>query len=235
MSDVMDEPRRGRRLAIPVLVLVLVLGGGAAAWSLTRSTSPNSQLGPEGTLVFDVPNLANAATTLTGKPIDGLSCRPAAKEIVKYHIPDHVAVYVNGKMMRLPAGVGITQPQLVSRDSTGVFDTVGPHDCLYWLHTHAADGVIHVEAPAKGVFTLGQFFDVWNQPLGPDEVGPAKGKVVVFENGKELVGDPRATPLLPHAVIQLDVGNPVVAFHPFTYKVTGSCGVGTTSCSISTG
>jgi hypothetical protein len=234
MSEVAQLPRRGRRLAI-LLLVVLALGVGAAAWSLTRSTPPNSQLGPEGVLVFDVPNLGNAATTVTGKTVDGISCRTAAKEFVKYHIHVHVSVYVNGKMMRLPAGIGITQPQLVTRDSTGVFDTAGRHDCLYWLHTHAADGIIHVEAPAKQIFTLGQFFDVWNQPLGPEQAGPAKGKVVVFENGKELGGDPRATPLNLNSVVQLDVGNPVVPFQRFPFKVIGSCGAGTTSCSISLG
>src|SRR5579863_2781494 len=150
MSEVVQQHRRRRPLAILVLLVVLVLGGGAAAFLLTRSTPPGSHLGPEGTLVFDVPDLSNASSSLTGKTVDSISCRTAAKEVVKYHIHDLVAVYVNGKMMRLPAGIGITKPQVVIRDSTGVFDNVGPHDCLYWLHTHAADGVIHVEAPAKG-------------------------------------------------------------------------------------
>jgi hypothetical protein len=32
-------------------------------------------------------------------------------------------------------------------------------------------------------------------------------------------------------VIQIDVGTPVVAFHPFTFKVTGGCGAGSNGCS----
>lgn len=232
MSDVAQQRRRGRRSAIPLLLfVVLAIGGGVAAWWFTRSTSPNSHLGPEGVRVFDVPDLASASTSLTGKTVDGIGCRTAAKDVVKYHVHVHVTVYVNGKMMRLPAGIGITQPQLVTRDSTGVFDNVGTHGCIYWLHTHVADGIIHVEAPAKQDFTLGQFFAVWNQPFGPEQIGPVKGKVVVFENGEELIGNPAATPLLPHAVIQLDVGNPVVPFGLFPYKVTGGCGEGT-SCSF---
>jgi len=115
----------------------------------------------------------------------------------------------------------------------GVFDDVGLYDCLYWLHTHAADGIIHVEAPAKENFTLGQFFDIWNQPLSSTQLGPDRGPVVVFENGKRLDGDPRATPLSPHATIQLDVGSPPVPFQPFTFKVTGGCGQGTNSCKTS--
>ncbi|HVA52669.1 MAG TPA: hypothetical protein VNF05_04060, partial [Acidimicrobiales bacterium] len=118
--------------------------------------------------------------------------------------------------------------------ASGPFDDVGLYDCLYWLHTHVADGIIHVEAPKKQSFTLGQFFDVWGQPLGPNQVGPDKGKVVVYENGKRLTGSPRSTPLLPEADIQIDVGDTVVPFQPFTFKVSGSCGQGTLSCTTTT-
>jgi len=32
--------------------------------------------------------------------------------------------------------------------------------------------------------TLGDFFDEWGQPLGPGQVGPAKGHVVALYNDK---------------------------------------------------
>ena len=44
----------------------------------------------------------------------------------------------------------------------------------------------------------------------------AKGKVIVYENGKQQTGSPRLTPLLPHADIQLDVGQPAVALYMAT-------------------
>jgi hypothetical protein len=94
-----------------------------------------------------------------------------------------------------------------------------------------ADGIIHVEAPMKQSFTLGQFFDVWRQPLSATRVGPAQGSVVIFENEKRVTGDPRLTPLLSHGDIQIDVGSPVIPFKAFNYKVTGGCGEGTNSCS----
>jgi hypothetical protein len=58
-------------------------------------------------------------------------------------------------------------------------------------------------APATQTFMLGEFFDIWNQPLGPDQVGPARRKVVVFENGKQLVGNPRSNhfPQLEHRTV----------------------------------
>jgi hypothetical protein len=218
------------RAAIPHLILVaLALASAFTAWSSSRPSS--SILGPEGVIVYNVADLAPATTTLGGRTVDGVSCQTQKNEVVKYHIHIHVAVYVNGRMMRLPAGVGITQPALIEKYATGSFYDVGLYDCLYWIHTHVADGIVHVEAPSKGDFTLGQLFDIWNQPLGFSQVGPATGKVVVFENAKRLSGDPRATPLLAHGDIQIDVGSPVVPFRPVTFNVTGGCGEGTSSCS----
>lgn len=33
-------------------------------------------------------------------------------------------------------------------------------------------------------YTLGDFFAVWGQPLGPDQVGPVTGNVTAFYDGK---------------------------------------------------
>jgi hypothetical protein len=224
---------RSPRAILAALALIAGTGISLLGNSPSAGAAPSSHIGPEGVLVYDVPNLA-PATTRNGQTVDGISCRKLADETVKYHVHVHVAVYVNGKMKRLPAGIGITTPRLLEKESKGHFYDVGLYDCLYWLHTHVADGIIHVEAPAKGNFTLGQFFDIWNQPLGSNQVGPAKGKVVVFENGKRLSGNPRLTPLLAQADIQIDVGSPAVPFHKFPFKVTGGCGAGTTSCSAPT-
>jgi len=212
---------------IPLVVLLL----GSGLTILLSVGSSNSHVGPEGVLMFNVPDLASSSSTIGGRTVDGISCRTEAKEVVKYHVHVHVTIYFDGDMQRLPAGVGITKPFAVEQYPQGPFDDVGIYDCLYWLHTHVADGIIHVEAPAKQQFTLGQFFDIWNQPLSSSQVGPDKGRVVVFENGRRLDGNPRSTPLLAHGDIQIDVGSPIVPFQPFTFKVTGGCGAGTNSCS----
>jgi len=60
-------------------------------------------------------------------------------------------------------------------------------------------------------YTLGEFFDVWGQPLGPDRVGSARGHVTALYNRQREDGDPRAIPLAAHAPIQLEVGRPLVA------------------------
>ncbi len=236
MSAKLPGSRRAVRSTITSWSLfALTMVGGVVLWPSVGSSStgsPVSHVGPEGVLMYHVRNLASSSSTISGKPVDGITCRPEAKETVKYHIHVHVAIYVDGTMVRLPAGVGITKPQLVEHETSGTFIDVGLYDCLYWLHTHVADGIIHVEAPYKHTFTLGEFFDIWHQPLGPTQVGPAKGTVTAFENGKRFTGNPRSIPLLAQAVIQLDVGK-VVPFHALAFKVTGSCGEGTSGCSTS--
>jgi hypothetical protein len=72
--------------------------------------------------------------------------------------------------------------------------------------------VIHIESPTLTVYTLGQFFDEWRQPLSADRVAGAKGRVTAFLNGRRWTKSPRELPLLAHAVIQLDVGSPRVPF-----------------------
>lgn len=233
--DMNIQQRKGFSGNVPlVLLLALALVGGTGGSLLLDSSNanadPSSHVGPEGVLIYNVPNLAPASTR-HGQTVDGISCRKLRNETVKYHVHVHVAVYVDGKMERLPAGIGITEPRILEKYSKGHFYDIGLYDCLYWLHTHVADGIIHVEAPTEQSFTLGEFFDIWNQPLGPSQVGPAKGKVVVFENGKQLIGNPRLTPLRAQGVIQIDVGKPFVPFHPLHFKVTGGCGQGTLTCS----
>ncbi|HET9090734.1 MAG TPA: hypothetical protein VFN54_10655 [Acidimicrobiales bacterium] len=219
---------------IPFALLTLLgVASLATAWLSSRPSS--AVVGPEGVVMYPGADLASASSTRSGATTDGVSCQTGAKEVVKYHIHVHVAIFVDGQRRNLPAGIGITQPALVEHYPSGEFYDVGLTDCLYWLHTHVADGIIHVEAPRQGAFTLGQFFDIWNQPLSAHQVGPAHGSVVVFENGRRLSGDPRATPLLSHGDIQIDVGSPVVSFQPFSYRVSGGCGEGTTSCSAPTG
>lgn len=93
--------------------------------------------------------------------------------------------------------------------------------CYYWLHTHTADGIIHIESPSVRIYTLGNFFDEWRQPLSSEVVATAHGPVTAFFNGKRWTKSPRAIPLLPHGVIQLDVGKPVVPPQSVSFAGTG--------------
>jgi len=84
--------------------------------------------------------------------------------------------------------------------------------CLYWIHTHTPDGIIHIEAPQDRSFTLGDFFNIWGQPLTRMDAAIAHGTksepLRIWVNGKLYAGDPRKIALTPHADIVIEAGPP---------------------------
>jgi hypothetical protein len=189
-------------LLLAGLVLVLTLaahaGGGKA-----RGVA----LGPEGVPVPPAPPLAAPGSPAPGRSVDGIAC--GSQEQLAFHIHAHLTIFVRGAARTVPPGIGIAPPLEVQRTAAGLYAAGG--QCFSYLHTHAADGIIHIESPIQRVYTLGDFFDVWHQPLGRARVGAAVGPVAGFLDGRPWAGDPRAIPLHAHAQIQLDVGQPVVA------------------------
>lgn len=172
----------------------------------TSTAAASQQPGPEGIPLETGPDLAPASSTNSGATVDGVQCSPL--EQLAYHIHSHLQVYVDGQSRTLPGAIGINGP-VAQQTPEGPF--YGASQCIYWLHTHTSDGVIHVESPSKRVYTLGTFFDEWQQPLSRTQVAGAHGKVTAFVNGEPWTNDPRSIPLIPHAAIQLDVGSPPVA------------------------
>jgi hypothetical protein len=147
--------------------------------------------------------------------VDGIEC--AATEQAAYHVHTHLAVYVDGSPRSVPAGVGVVTP--VRRPTPhGEFDAASR--CYYWLHVHARDGVIHVEAPTAAPVTLGRFFAVWGQPLTATRVATATGRVSAYVDGRRVSGDPRRIVLRAHEDIQLDVGAPA-PFHRVDWSGSG--------------
>ncbi len=175
---------------------------GATGTSAGSSSASQPAIGFEGVPLQTGPPLAPASTTGTGK-VDGISC--GASEQLVYHIHAHLAVFKNGQAYTLPAGVGIPGSQ-AQQTNQGPIASGGT--CIYWLHTHTTDGVIHIESPSKAIYTLGNFFDEWHQPLSETQVAGLSGKVTAFVNGKPWKKSPRDIPLLPHADIQLEIGQP---------------------------
>jgi hypothetical protein len=198
---------------------VLVFGAPAAAFASGFVVDPLSVLaqlqpapppgpaGPEGAPIPDAPPLAAGHSPGLNQSVDGIKCQRT--EQVLFHIHAHLTIFVDGKQRLIPYGIGIAPPLRGENTTAGPFVTSG--GCFAWLHTHTNDGIIHIESPVQRTYTLGNFFDVWNQPLGPDRVGPAHGHVTVFVDSRLYVGNPRAIPLLPQAQIQLDVGTPIIA------------------------
>jgi hypothetical protein len=97
-------------------------------------------------------NSSSLSSTTSRLTVDGIQCNPM--EHVAFHIHAHLDIIINGKSFTVPSQIGIK------------FD----ERCLYWLHTHDETGIIHVEAPEKRDFTVGQFFDIWNEKFSNSQI-----------------------------------------------------------------
>jgi hypothetical protein len=224
----MEARRRRRRLWLAGLGAVVVVAAAAVGITLAvtsgqaaggspklaplntlGSLQPAPDAGPQGPEGVPIPAaapLAGTATAAAGQPVNGISCQTSEQTL--FHIHAHLTIFVNGSPRQVPAGIGI--PGAQAQDTAdGPFVDTGT--CFYWLHTHAADGIIHIESPVRRAYTLGEFFDEWGLALGPDQVGPARGHVTALYNGQAYQGNPRDIPLTAHAQIQLEVGTPLVA------------------------
>jgi hypothetical protein len=190
----------------------------AASTPATTSTQASNaaQPGPEAIPLEPGATLAPASSTLQGTSVDGIKCAPI--EQLAYHIHAHLQVYVDGSPRALPGAIGMVGP-VAQQTPAGPF--YGAQGCYYWLHTHASDGVIHIESPTARIYTLGDFFNEWHEPLGATQVASASGPVVAYLNGKKWPGSPTQIPLRPHAVVQLDVGSPAVAPQPVSWAGSG--------------
>ena len=128
--------------------------------------------------------------------VDGIECDTT--EYTVFHVHAHLDIFDNGHPVTLPAFIGIQG-----------------NTCLYWLHTHTTDGIIHIESPKERGFTLGQFFDIWKSTstgLPPNE------EPVIYVNGKVVTTSLKDTPLNAHDEISLVYGNPptnIPAFYQF--------------------
>ncbi len=190
---------------------VLKLSSLASLGTL-RPAGPAGPAGPEGVPVPAAAPLTGTATKAGGQPVDGIKCQVSEQTV--FHIHAHLTVFVHGSPRQIPAGIGIPGAQ-AQNTAQGPF--IGSGRCFYWLHTHAADGIIHIESPIQRTYTLGDFFDEWGQPLGLTQVGPATGRVTVIYDGRRYQGNPRDIPLNAHAQIQLEVGAPLVAPEKITF------------------
>jgi hypothetical protein len=171
-----------QRLLVPLIVLA-VAGCGSAKHKPAKPTAAPGQLvstkpGPEGP-PLELGALLTAPPGASGQTEDGVQCN--TREQVAYHVHAHLAVFVSGRPRAVPLAIGIASPQ-AQRTPHGLFASSG--SCFYWLHTHASDGIIHIESPTRATYDLGQFFAVWGQPLSASRVGPAKGVVTAYVNGR---------------------------------------------------
>src|ERR1700674_4666449 len=115
--------------------------------------------GPKGLEKVPVPLVAPLAAPRAlklGQTIDRVKCEVTEK--LAFHIHAHLAIFVNGKQRQVPYGIGIGPPLHGVPSPISPFVTSGT--CIAWMHTHTADGIIHMEAPKLMSFALGQFFEL---------------------------------------------------------------------------
>jgi hypothetical protein len=189
--------RRRRRLGVAAaLAVVLVAGVGVLAVSLARrdrqpATGPaplaGLQTGP-APWAADTAGLAGRLRAIGAPPLS-----PAEGEVV--HIHQHLDLFVDGRRVPVPAGIGID-----------------PAVGYAPLHTHDASGVIHVESPTDLTYTLGDFFAVWGVRLTPGCLGGycAGGgrQLRVYVDGRAYPGDPTTLVLAAHQELVVAFGTP---------------------------
>lgn len=71
---------------------------------------------------------------------------------VAYHWHPELTILINGEKQVIPANIGISPT------------------CTGAIHTHATDGVIHVEPPIQMDVKLADFFKVWGQTFSKDQI-----------------------------------------------------------------
>ncbi len=149
------------------------------------------------------PPATGSLASLT-RPIDGIAC--SSVKTAAYRAYVHLDLYLRGRHVGVPADIG-------------VFPARGSQPaCQYALRTRDTSGVVHVAAPRRSAYTLGQFFDIWGMPLAPGVLmgfqatpGAHGQSVRAYVNGKAFGGNPRQIPLAPNAAITLEYGPPWVA------------------------
>jgi hypothetical protein len=176
---------RSKRITIISLIAASIIAVAALAFVVLAQRQTSATVAP----------VQSQAPAAAYPSIDGITCQNTEQSGM--HIHAHVSIFINGSSVPIPANVGIAPNG----------------SCLYWLHTHDASGVIHIEAPSGTAFTLKGFLDIWKsrfQELGyPSELDQSSGWQV-YVNGKAFTGDFHAIPLQAHTLITLAFNSPGV-------------------------
>jgi hypothetical protein len=128
-------------------------------------------------------------------PIDGIRCDRQEGAVEHVHVS--LQLFDRGHPVTVPAGIGMPQ---------------GGY-CLYWIHTHDAGGIVHIESPVKRQFDLGEFFDIWGPQLSWTHAAslsaPHGQRLSIWVDGKPWHGkDPRSIALQDRETIVIARGPP---------------------------
>ena len=218
----MDARLANSSFVCSLLLTALLAGCDSPEPTPPEATPPTPSPVPSGTPPLD-PNVVsiddnhqvgashwpNGDTTDGGQgsPVDGLAC--VYPSPIDYHVHTHLSIFLNGQALAVPSHAGIVEQSPTT-------------ECHYPVHTHDSTGLVHSHATAQTIFTLGQFFRVWGQPLQRDNVAGLVGlPVVVYatDNGvvREYTGALADLQLLSKREITIQVGTPIAAIPQFSW------------------
>jgi hypothetical protein len=140
---------------------------------------------------------------------------PEVNEHLTFHVHSHLDVFLSGKHVRVPAGIGINiaDPAVKSGPMPDGSTAYGgivrcKRVCISPLHTHDDTGVLHTETSKPVPNRLGQFFVEWNVRLTRTCVATYCKGVSFYVNGHRYRGDPRTILLADRTEIAIVIGRP---------------------------
>ena len=184
------EDARSRRNTIFTITAVVVLVGALIGYFVWHNFA--------GT---DILAQAEQIVDANYGPVDGVYCDSLEQSVE--HIHAHLSIYINGASVPLVANTGIAPIGVTSQANV---------TCYYWLHTHDASGVIHIESPTTKPFTLNQFFDVWEKFSSSSSAFPTQllssAGWTIYVNGKQVNTDFSHLLLHAHDLVTIAYNSP---------------------------
>jgi hypothetical protein len=220
----------GTRRALAPLVVLLGTAALLAACGSGAGTAPAGSTAAASTGASTGASTAKPA----GQPAEGAAPWPAPpnpleltkeagleperKESLIFHVHAHLDVFVDGKPVTVPAGIGINtaDPGVqhgTLEDGSEAYGGIELCDqpCISPVHTHDDSGVVHTESAFHRLNHLGQFFTEWGVRLDADCVGgycKPDTSVAVYVDGEPYERDPADIELEDGREIAIVIGTP---------------------------
>ena len=122
-----------------------------------------------------------------GENVGAVSCDFGGHDAA-YHIHSQLTIKLpDGSTAEVPPNIGISE------------------DCMYWLHTHEPDGLLHVEAPNETLATLADFLEIWRRSTNPTIPNAVNAGLAEIRVMGELVDDAASIELKEGLGIEITV------------------------------
>jgi hypothetical protein len=189
------------------LALALACSAGCAKSNVATATAVTAP--PAGAVPWLRPDNVQELVQRAGLYLE-------RKETLVYHVHAHLDVFVNGRTVLVPGGIGIvtSDPGVKHGVIAGqpAYGGIALCDkpCISPLHTHDATGLIHTESKTPTPNRLGQFFTEWNVRLDGSCIGGycRPDSIQVFVNGAKYTSNPADIALTDRKEIAIVIGSP---------------------------